>query len=107
MLSNRWSQLVRTPGAVQVLSHHAIDVPPLGAEYPPAEARPGLRLLCRPVSSHDLPWSIDITSTATQAMLEGFLRSGIHVGQRLGWRSRGFGVNRRDTLYLRPLKPGE
>lgn len=107
MLSNRWSQLVRTPGAVRVLSHHDCDVPPLGAATPPAETRAGLRLIVQPLTPTDLPWSIDITSTKVMAQLEGFLRSGIHVGQRLGWRSTGFGVHRRDTLHLRPLQPGE
>ena len=107
MLSDRWSQLVRTPGAAQVLGHHPTEVAPLGAATPPAETRSGLRLLVRPITPTDMPWAIDITSTQVQAMLEGFLRSGIHLQQRLGWRSRGFGVHRRDTIHLRPLRPGE
>lgn len=97
---------MRTPGAVRVLSHHDCDVPPLGAATPPAETRAGLRLIVQPLTPADLPWSIDITSTKVQAMLEGFLRSGIHVNQRLGWRSKGFGVHRRDTLHLKPLNQG-
>lgn len=107
MLSNRWAQLVRTPGACRVLGHHDIEVPPLGAATPPTETRAGLRLLVQPITPADLPWSIDVTSTKVQAMLEGFLKSGVHVSQRLGWRSSGFGVHRRDTLHLRPLQPGE
>lgn len=104
---NRWSQIVRTPGAVQVLGHHAIDVPALGSELPYTDTRPGIRLLVRPIGGSPDCWTIDVTSTAMHAMLEGFLQTGNHAGLRLAWRSKGFGVKRRDTLHLRPLQPGE
>lgn len=104
---NRWSQIVRKPGAVQILAHHAIDVPAIAGDLTPSDARPGTRLLVRPIEGDQLPWTIDVTSTQAQAMLEGFLRSGNHVGLRLSWRSRGFGVLRKDTIHLRPVRPGE
>jgi len=104
---NRWAQLVRAPGAVQVLAHHPIDVPPLNSQPPYENARAGVRLLVRPVGSSPDVYTVDVTSTQVQAMLEGFLRTGNHVAQRLSWRSRGYGVRRKDTIHLRPLKPGE
>ena len=102
-ISTLWAQLVRRPGACQVLGHHDIDVPPLAGETPVTPARPGKRLMVRPISPTNEPWIIDVTSTQALAMLEGFLGTGVHFQQRLGWRSRGFGVHRRDTLHLRPL----
>jgi hypothetical protein len=104
---NRWSQIVRRPGAVEIQAHHAIDVPAISDELPYSDPRPGTRLLVRPIEGDDLPWTIDVTSTQAQAMLEGFLRSGNHVGLRLSWRSRGFGTRRKDTIHLRPVRPDE
>jgi hypothetical protein len=104
---NRWSQLVRTPGAVEIMAHHEIAVPPLGSELPYTETRPGLRLLVRPLDGSAAPWTIDITATNVIAMLEGFLRSGAHVGMRLAWSARGYGVRRKDTVRLRPIQAGE
>lgn len=104
---NRWSQLVRRKGAVEILAHHEIAVPPLGGETETSPARAATRLLVRPLEGGDLPWHIDVTSTQAQAMLEGFLATGNHVGLRLGWKSRGFGVRRKDTIHLRPLNPEE
>lgn len=104
---NRWAQLVRKPGLVQILGHHAIDVPPLGTQPPYANTRAGIRLLVQPLAGADLPWTIDITSTQVKAMLEGFLATGRHVGLRLGWRSRGYGVLRKDTISLSPMNRAE
>lgn len=104
--SNRWSQIVRTPGAVRILGHHPVDVPPLGEEPPYSSERAGLRLLVQPLSDPNLPWAIDVTSTQVMAMLEGFLATGQHYGMRLSWRSRGFGSLRKDTIHLRPLNQG-
>ncbi|MGH7841155.1 MAG: hypothetical protein ACRETD_14800 [Steroidobacteraceae bacterium] len=95
--------MVRTVGAVEIIGHHEISVPPLGSEQPLPPGRRGIRLLCRPVAG-DLGWyTIDVTSTAALAMLEGYLGSGNHVGKVLTWSARGFGVRRRDTLRLTPI----
>ena len=105
--TNRWSQIVRTPGAVRILGHHPVDVAPLGEEPPYSSERAGLRLLVQPLSDPNLPWAIDVTSSQVMAMLEGFLATGQHYGLRLAWRSRGFGSLRKDTIHLRPLNQGE
>ena len=104
--TNRWSQIVRTPGAVRILGHHPVDVPPLGEEPPYTSERAGLRLLVQPLSDPNLPWAIDVTSSQVMAMLEGFLATGQHYGLRLSWRSRGFGSLRKDTIHLRPMSEG-
>jgi hypothetical protein len=83
------------------------ELAPLGSPYPPTETRPGTRLIVQPVSSPELPWSIDIVSTQVQAMLEGFLSTGVAINKRLGWRSRGFGSQRKDTIHLRPMNQAE
>jgi hypothetical protein len=97
---NRWSQIVRTPGAVQLQSHCAIDIPPIGGATADDPPRPGVRLFVAPVDGGPALYTIDITSTQTMAMLEGFLHSGVHVGKILSWRAKGFGVLRRDTIRL-------
>ena len=104
--TNRWSQIVRTPGAVRILGHHPVDVPPLGEEPPYSSERAGLRLLVQPLSDPNLHWAIDVTSSQVMAMLDGFLGTGQHYGMRLSWRSRGFGSLRKDTLHLRPMSQG-
>lgn len=104
---NRWSQVVRGPGAVEIMAWHEISVPPLGTQPPYESARPGIRLLVRPLDDSGAPWTIDVTSTQAMAMLEGFLRTGAHVGQRLSWSSRGFGVLRKDTIHLRPVQQND
>jgi len=81
--TNRWSQIVRTPGAVRILAHHPVDVPPLGEEPPYSSERVGLRLLVQPLSDPNLPWAIDVTSSQVMAMLDGFLGTGQHYGMRL------------------------
>lgn len=96
----RWSQVVRGRGAVEVVGHHAIEVPPLGESYPHPDSRTGIRLYVRPLESEPASPVLDVTSTAVMAMLDGFLATGHHVGKRLEWRSRGFGSRRRDTLIL-------
>jgi hypothetical protein len=104
---NRWSQIVRRKGAVEIQAHHEIMVPPIGGETETSPARAATRLLVRPLEGEDLPWHLDVTSTQVRTMLEGFLATGNHVGLRLSWRSRGFGSTRKDTIHLRPLRPGE
>ena len=104
---NRWSQIVRRKGAVEILAHHEILIPPIGGETDTSPPRAGLRLLVRPLEGTDLPWHFDVTSTQVRAMLEGYLATGNHVGLRLSWSSRGFGSKRKDTIHLRPLQPGE
>jgi hypothetical protein len=103
----RWSQIVRTPGSTEVQWHQATEVPPMGSEPPVSDARPGLRLFTRPVGATPFYPTIDVTSSAAQAMLEGFLRTGRHVGKCISWQSRGYGVRRKDTIHIRPLQPGE
>jgi len=100
---DRWSQIVRTRGVVEVQGHHQVDVPPLGQEAPHPLQRPGVRLLVSPIGGVPATATIDVTSTAVIAMLDGFLKSGAHVGKRLDWRATGFGLRRRDTLHLRPI----
>jgi hypothetical protein len=100
---DRWSQIVRTRGAVEIQGHHAVDVPPLGEEYPHPLQRVGVRLLVRPIGGLPATPAIDVTSSAVIAMLEAFLHSGTHIGKRLDWKATGFGVRRRDTLHIRPL----
>jgi len=90
-----------------IQGHHAIDVPPLNQELPNPLARPGIRLLVIPIGGAPATPAIDVTSTAVQAMLEGWLATGAHVGKRLAWRTLGFGVRRRDTLHIRPMEFGE
>ena len=102
----RWSQIARKPGAVQIIGYHPIEVPALGQVPPYNEPRPGIRLLVQPLEGDDLPWTIDITSTKVIASLDGFLRSGNHIGLRFAWRLAGFGVHRRDTLHFRPMNQG-
>lgn len=94
---------MRKPGAVEVTHHHVIDIPPLGQAMPHPEARVGLRLLVRPLESSPDVRAIDITSTQAIAMLEGFLQTGAHVGKRLSWQARGYGVRRHDTLHIQPI----
>ena len=100
----RWSQIVRTPGAAQVLAHHPVEVAPIGGETGDSPARPGVRLMWRPVSDPALPLYCDVTSVQAIAMLEGFLHTGLHVRSVLSWRSKGFGVHRRDTIGITPLE---
>ncbi len=100
---NRWSQIVRRPGAVEIQGHLPIQVPPLNQPFPSELGQPGVRLLTRPLVSPEGPYVIDVTSSAVNAMLEGFLKSGAHVGKRLSWSSRGFGIRRRDTVKIEPL----
>ncbi|MGH7748328.1 MAG: hypothetical protein ACREQ5_26770 [Candidatus Dormibacteria bacterium] len=100
---NRWSQVVRDAGAVEILGHQPISVPPLGSEQPVPPGRRGVRLLCRPVAGAAPHYTIDVTATAAIAMLEPWLQSGNHVGKVLTWSARGFGVRRRDTLRLTPI----
>jgi len=100
---NRWSQIVRGPGAVTITGHHPVQVPALGDDPLAMDGRPGVRLLTLPLDDSPPIYSIDITSTAAIAMLEGFLSTGAHVGKRLTWRSGGTGRFRRDTIHLKPL----
>jgi hypothetical protein len=96
----RWSQIVRQPGAVQIAGFHPTQVPPLDASSGETQPRDGIRLLVYPVDNTPNTATIDITSTAVMAMLEGFLLSGAHVGKQLSWRSTGFSSRRRDTLLF-------
>lgn len=98
---NRWSNLVRAPGTVRLHGHFSTVVPPEGAGFDESNARPGLRIMVDPVATAYPVHLIDITSSAVQAMLEGFLQSGVATGKLLSWQSRGFGRRRRDTLRLR------
>lgn len=97
---NRWSRIVRRPGAVQLWGHHAVEVPAAGQGLVVSSARPGIRLITQPVDASTPLYLIDVTSTAVQAMLEGFLGSGVAVGKVLSWQSKGAGVRRRDTIHI-------
>lgn len=101
----RWSQTVRKPGLVEILSSHAVDLPALGDGTNLADARPAIRLIVRSLGDSPYYDTIDITSTAAIAMLEGWLHSGAHVGKALSWVSRGSGRYRRDTIILAPMRP--
>lgn len=94
----RWSQIVRQPGAVQIAGFHPTQVPPLDASSGETQPRDGIRLLVYPVDGIPNTATIDITSTAVIAMLDGFLANGLHIGKVLSWRSLGFSSRRRDTL---------
>lgn len=96
----RWSQVVRSPGAVTVYASAPIEVPPIGGATPENPARPGVRLITMPVADGPQHYVIDVVSTQAQAMLEGFLANGLHVGKRLSWRSKGYGVLRKDTIRI-------
>lgn len=100
---NRWSQLVRTPGAVEVIGHHPTLVPPKGEMLTPENGRAGVRLLVYPAAAHPQVATVDVTSTAAIAMLDGFLANGMHVGKRISFRSRGWGKTRRDTISIGPV----
>ena len=89
-----------------ILGHHQVDVAPLNETLPNELARPGLRLLVVPIGGAPATPNIDVTSTAVQAMLEGFLQTGVHVGKTLSWQTLGFGKRRRDTLHIRPMEFG-
>lgn len=98
----RFSQAVRSPGRVVILDHHAITVPAEDSPSQGNQGRDGLRLIVMPIS-HGAPFpTIDVTSSAAVAMLEGFLYSGVAVGKHLSWETRGFGARRRDTLHIHP-----
>lgn len=103
----RWSQIVRTPGAVEVYWHQQSEIPALGTDVPSDVSFPSTRLFVRSLGETQPLTTIDVVSSATRAMLEGFLATGIHVRHRIGWRAKGYGKLRRDTLSIRPLKPGE
>lgn len=96
----RWSQIVRTPGSFLVRDIYPVNVPPLGEDPPYSSTRPGIRLVGEPVAMTSPAYTIDMTSTATIAMLEGFVRQGLHINRVISWSSRGYGVRRRDTLIL-------
>lgn len=100
---NRWSQVVRGRGAVEIVGHYPIEVPPIGEPATDSNGRPGVRLLVRPLESEPTSSAIDVTATAVIAMLDGFLQTGAHIGKRFEWSARGFGSRRRDTLILRRL----
>jgi len=98
----RFSQVVRRRARVLVLGHHAISVPPEGEESQGNAGRDGLRLVVMPLT-HGAPMpTIDITSSAAIAMLEGFLSSGAIEGKHISWESSGFGARRRDTIHIAP-----
>jgi len=101
---NRWSQIVRTPGAAHVVAHHPVDVPSIDQSIPYSDARRGLRLLVHSVGDPRDLSTIDITATATIAMLEPWLATGLHLGRELSWKAAGYGNLRRDTLRIRPLR---
>jgi len=94
-----WATIVRQPGAVQIAGFHPVLVPDRTAAPDAAVTRDGIRLLVTPVAGLPPTPTIDVTSTAALAMLEGFLGSGAHVGKTLTWRSLGFSSRRRDTLH--------
>src|SRR6266851_8760988 len=96
----RWAKIVRGEGAVIVYGHHEIEVPPEGGLAVGERGREGLRVLCQPVGATPPIFAIDVTSTAARAMLEGFLGSGVLVGRRLSWSSKGYGHRRRDTVKI-------
>src|SRR5580658_29963 len=100
---DRWSQIVRSQGALMIHAHHSVDVPPLNQSLPNDLARPGLRMYVTPIGGLPATPIVDVTSSAVIAMLEGWLVSGAHVGKRLDWQTKGFGRRRRDTLHIRPL----
>jgi hypothetical protein len=100
---NRWSQVVRTPGAAILHGSHAVEVPPIAGLGIGEVARPGVRLLTMPLTQSPPFYTIDITSTQVQAMLEGFLGTGAGIGKILSWRARGFGSLRKDTIRIRPM----
>ncbi|HKD78796.1 MAG TPA: hypothetical protein VKH81_03835 [Candidatus Angelobacter sp.] len=99
---SRWSRLVRSPGTVRLHGSHQTTVPALGDGLTDPAARPGIRLQVHPIATSTPVYLLDVTSSAVQAMLEGFLRSGVATGKFLSWESRGFGARRRDTLHIRP-----
>jgi hypothetical protein len=99
---SRWCQIVRTPGAVRLHGSQAVEVPPLVGLGDGESPRPGVRLLTTPVAGGPQLFTIDITSSQTRAMLEGFLGSGAHAGKILSWRARGFGVRRKDSIRITP-----
>jgi len=98
---DRWSQIVRTPGTVKLTGHHADVVPAEGAGVGGANGRPGVRLMVHPVATARPVYLLDVTSTAVQAMLEGFLRTGVAEGKFLSWSTSGFGRRRRDTIHIK------
>lgn len=101
---NRWSQVVRGPGAVAIAAFHRVKVPELGGDHAPDEGRDGVRLLTIPEPGSPEIYTIDVTSTAALAMLEGFLATGAHVGKVFTWRGAGVGTARRDTIHLTPRR---
>jgi hypothetical protein len=102
---DRWSQLIRRPGTVRLHGHFSTSIPPEGAGFDESSSRPALRLMVAPVATARPVHLIDITSTAVQAMLEGFLQTGVATGKLLSWETRGFGPRRRDTVRIRSRLP--
>jgi hypothetical protein len=103
----RWSSIVHTPGSVEIQWHQQSEVQPQGTERAGMAPVPATRLFVRSLGFTEPLTTVDVTSSATKAMLEGFLASGIHVGHALSWRSYGGGKLRRDTVSFRPLRRGE
>lgn len=97
---NRWSKLVRTPGVVRIEGWHPSELPAESETTAGAPGRLAIRLLVYPIKTTEPIFSIDITSSAVIAMLEGFLRNGSAIGKYLSWRSWGFGSKRRDMVIL-------
>jgi hypothetical protein len=97
---NRWSQIVRTPGAVRIHGSAPVEVPPIAGLAAGEAPRPGIRLFTTPVAGGPQLFTVDITSTQVIAMLEGFLGSGSLAGKILSWRARGFGVRRKDSIRI-------
>lgn len=102
-LTDRWQQIVRTKGATHVIGHHAVEVADLTSDPTNPTKRPGVRLLVQPIAPWYPGYTIEVTSSAAIAMLEGFLHQGLTLGRRLGFETRGFGPRRRDTLHIKPL----
>lgn len=100
----RWSQTVRKSGTVEILSHHETEVPAMGESQEAPIGRPATRLIVRPLGDSPFYDTIDVTSTQARAMLEGYLRTGAHVGKSLSWVSRGTGKYRRDSIMLKPVR---
>lgn len=102
-LTDRWQQIIRTPGSTHVVGHHQTEVVDLVTDPTNPTTRQGIRLLCQPIDPWYPGWTIDVTSSAAMAMLEGFLSQGLTLGRRLSFETRGYGARRRDTIRIKPL----
>lgn len=88
---------------VEVQAHVSGELPAMmkGATEP--KLLPTIRLFTRRLDKQSPAAYVDVTCSQPQAMLEGFLRSGVLIGKAVTFRASGRGPTRRDTIHITRL----